>query len=220
MESWRTAEAGELVVALLDFDSSSPIVSSSRPSRLHRLSTPVVPAPRPAPAARRRPSRSGTRRPFRSWTVKNEMPVNSTGFPVAAKPSRSPSCVPRVVQRAATRSPSAMTSSNVHSRSGSAVTNPPIRSRPFGDPDRVRPVRRPVHVPLRKDLRHDVEVSLVVDLGAHPVDNGDRFLAALRIAAGAIPGAAGVAAGLCGAPAIRAAGPSSARMPNCLSRSS
>src|SRR5215212_3602887 len=75
---------------------------------------------------------------------------------------------------------------------GHEISDP---SRPLGDPGRVRTVRRPVQVPLRKDLRHDVEVPCVVDLGTHPIDDGDRLLRAMRSAAGALGGHFG---GRCG----------------------
>src|SRR5260221_10509103 len=41
-----------------------------------------------------------------------------TGFPVAGMPNRVPACVPRMLRRPATRSPSATTSSTGHCRSG------------------------------------------------------------------------------------------------------
>src|SRR5215213_3678543 len=105
------------------------------------------------------------------------MPVYSTGFPVAAKPRSSPLCVPRIVHRAATWSPWTINSSNVHSRSGSAVRKPLICFPPSTIP-----------IAFGEELRHDVQVAFVVDLSAEPVDNGDCVLGALWVATGGVIG--------------------------------
>src|SRR5215204_2469866 len=55
---------------------------------------------------------------------------------------------------------------------------PPDPARSLGDPDRVWSVCRPMQVAVGKDLRHDVEVPHVVDLGADAIDDRDRLLGA------------------------------------------